>query len=310
MMIKPPRLQPGELIGIIAPASNIDVGLLEAGVAELHRLGFRTTYLDSILEKTRYTAGSDERRARELNTMLANAEVKAIFAARGGYGCARILPLLDHQVIRAHPKIIMGYSDVSTLLLYFQRAYNWVVFHGPMVTREFAGGEGHYDREWLWRVLCRAKPAGPMDTSGTQILRPGRARGRLVGGCLPMLTSSLATEYELDTRDAILFIEDYGSKPYQIDRMLTHLRAAGKFESVRGFVFGEMTDCIQHPDQGYTIVDVIEAGIGDLNVPVLFGVRSGHSEVGNLVLPLGVEAVLDCSGPQATFSIEEPAVSD
>jgi muramoyltetrapeptide carboxypeptidase len=177
-----------------------------------------------------------------------------------------------------------------------------------MVTREFAGGEGHYDRDWLWRVLCEAQPAGQIDTSGTQILHPGLARGKLVGGCLPMLTSSLATEYELDTRDAILFIEDYASKPYQIDRMLTHLQLAGKLDGVRGLIFGEMTDCIQHADQGYTIEDVIKACVGDLNIPALFGLRSGHSDVRNLVLPFGVEARLDCSGPGAILSIEESAV--
>lgn len=307
-MIKPPLLQPGNLIGIVAPASNIKRERLEAGIAELHRLGFRTKYLDTILEKSRYTAGPDERRAQELNAMFADAEVKAIFAARGGYGCARILPLLDGEVIRAQPKIFMGYSDISTLLLYFQRAYNWVVFHGPMVTREFAGGEGHYDRAWLVRVLCQAQPAGQMDTSGTHILHPGVARGKVVGGCLPMLTSSLGTAYELDTRDVVLFMEDYASKPYQIDRMLTHLRAAGKLDSIRGLVFGEMTACVQHPEQGYTIEDVIADCVGDLNVPVLVGLRSGHSDDRNLVLPLGVEATLDCSGARAIFSIDESAV--
>jgi muramoyltetrapeptide carboxypeptidase len=124
-----------------------------------------------------------------------------------------------------------------------------------------------------------------------------------------MLTCSLATEYELDTRDTILFLEDYASKPYQIDRMLNHLRLAGKFDQVRGLVFGEMTDCAQHPDQGYTIIDVIESCIEGLSMPVLFGVRSGHSDIGNLVLPLGVEASLDCSGTEAALSIEESAVS-
>jgi len=308
-MIKPPRLQAEDLIGIVAPASNIKLELLEAGIAELHRLGFRTKYFDSILEKARYTAGTDERRAQELNAMFADPEVKAIVAARGGYGCARILPLLDREVIGAHPKIFMGYSDISTLLLYFQRVFKWVVFHGPMVTREFAGGEEHYDRGWLMRVLCQAQPAGRIDTSGSQVLRSGVARGTLVGGCLPMVTSSLATEYELDTRDTILFIEDYASKPYQIDRMLTHLRAAGKLGDVRGLIFGEMTDCIQRPDQGYTMVDVIEACVGDLNVPVLFGLRSGHSDHRNLVLPLGVEVTLNCSGANAFLSVEESAVS-
>jgi muramoyltetrapeptide carboxypeptidase len=310
LMIKPPGLKAGDLIGIIAPSSNIKIELLEAGRRELHRLGFRTRCSDSITEKSLYTAGSDDRRARELNAAFADPEVKAVIAARGGYGAARILPLLDRQALGAHPKILMGYSDVSTLLLFFQRVLDWVVFHGPMVTREFAGGESQYDRNWLLRVLGRSQPAGDIDVTGSQVLNPGAARGRLVGGCLPMLTGSLATEYELDTRDAILFIEDYASKPYQVDRMLTHLRAAGRLDRVRGLIFGEMTDCVQHPGQGYTIVDVINACVGDLDVPILFGLRSGHSDERNLVLPMGVEVALECTPEKIALSIEESAVSD
>ncbi|RMG54537.1 MAG: LD-carboxypeptidase [Acidobacteria bacterium] len=309
MPVKPLRLQPGDLIGIVAPASNVKPAWLEAGITELHRLGFRTRFLDSIFDRRRYTAGDDRRRAQELAHMFADPEVKAIFAARGGYGSVRVLPLLDRHTIEAHPKIFMGYSDVTTLLLYFQRLFQWVVFHGPMVTREFARGEPHYDRHWLWRVLGEARAPGRVDTTGTRILRPGAARGKLVGGCLPMLTSSLGTEYELDARGALLFIEDYASKPYQIDRMLTHLRAAGKLADVRGLIFGEMKDCTQHPDQGYTIVDVIVDCVGDLKVPILFGLRSGHSDHNNLVLPLGVEATLDCQGTEAVLSIDEPAVA-
>lgn len=308
-MVKPPRLQPGDTIGIVAPASNIQRALLEAGVRELERLGFRTKFFDSIFEQWRYTAGRDQRRAQEINAMFADPEVKAIVAARGGYGTVRLLSSLDRDVIQANPKIFMGYSDISTLLIYFHCMFHWVTFHGPMVTREFAGGSQHYDGDLLNRVLCRAAPAGHVDTRGTRILRRGVAQGRLVGGCLPMVTCSLATAYELDTRDTILFLEDYASKPYQVDRMLIHLRLAGKLEHVRGVIFGEMTDCVQHPDQGYSIIEVIESCLEGLPVPILFGLRSGHSDLGNLVLPVGVEVRLDCSGAEAVFSIEEAAVS-
>jgi len=308
--IKSPQLRPGDTIGMVAPASNINRDLLDLGVAELHRLGFKTKYFDSIFAKRLYFAGTDQRRAEELNAMFVDPDIKAIFAARGGYGAARVIPLLDEAIIGAHPKIFMGYSDITTLLLYLQRQHNWVVFHGPMVTREFAGGEDQYDRELLLRVLCQPQAAGEVDLSGTQVLHPGVARGRLVGGCLPMLTSSLGTSYELDSQDAILFIEDYASKPYQVDRMLTQLRAAGKLDGVRGLIFGEMTECVQHPEQEYTIVDVIQECVSDLAVPVLVGVRSGHSDVRNQVLPLGIEVSLDCSkGSTAILTIEEPAVS-
>jgi len=306
--IKPAHLKPGDTIGIAAPASNIKRELLEAGVRELERLGFQTKYFSSIFEKELYTAGPDHRRARELISLFADPEVRAIFAARGGYGSARIIKLLNEEIIRAHPKIFMGYSDITTLLIYLQRKFNWVVFHGPMVTREFAGGQEHYDEELLRRVLCRPERIGEIDTTGAAVLSQGVATGRLTGGCLPMLTSSLGTSYEFDSTGAILFIEDYGSKPYQVDRMLTQLRDAGKLKPVRGLIFGEMTECIQHPDQGYTIVDVIQDRIHDLKIPILFGVRSGHSDYKNQVLPFGVRVTLDCY--QGKIIIEESATSD
>jgi muramoyltetrapeptide carboxypeptidase len=268
-------------------------------------LGFKAKYVPTNFEKTRYMAGPDARRAEELNTMFADADVKAVFAARGGYGAVRLLALLDEQVIASHPKIFMGYSDITTLLVYLQVRFNWVVFHGPMVTREFADGADHYDGELLHRALCRPGPVGEVDATGAVVLSPGVATGRLTGGCLPMLTGSLGTAYEFDSTDAILFIEDYASKPYQIDRMLTQLRDAGKLASARGLIFGEMTECVQHSDQGYTIVDVIEERTHDLGIPVLFGVRSGHSDFKNLVLPFGVRASLDCE--QGRITIEESA---
>lgn len=307
-LVRPPRLRPGDTIGVVAPASNIRPELLEAGIRELQRLGLRVKYLSSIFEKRFYTAGSDERRADEVMAMFADPDVRAIFAARGGYGSARLLGRLDEDVIRRHPKIVMGYSDITTLLLWLQRRFGWVVFHGPMVTREFAAGAGHYDDELLWRVLGRAEPVGEIDTSGTTILSPGQAKGRLVGGCLTLLTSSVGTDYEFDATEAILLLEDYRAKPYQIDRMLTHLRQAGKLRQVRGLIFGEMTGCVQHEAQGYTIEDVIRDCVGDLGVPVLFGLRSGHSDWGNLVLPLGVEATLECASSRPCFVIEEAAV--
>ncbi len=307
-MIKPPALCPGDVIGIVAPASDIKPERLAAGARELERLGFRVKFLPSIFAREMYLAGSDRRRAEELMAIFGDPEVKAIFAARGGYGSVRLLPYLDEEIVRAHPKIFMGYSDITTLLVYFQQRFQWVVFHGPMVAREFADGPEHYDEELLRRTLMRAEPIGEIDTSGVAVLSPGVATGRLTGGCLPLLVSTLGTPYEFDATDAILFLEDYASKPYQVDRMLTQLRDAGKFHTVRGLVFGEMTECLQHPDQDYTIVDVIQDRLADLNVPILFGVRSGHSDYRNQVLPFGVRATLD--GYRAKLIIEEAATSE
>lgn len=305
--IKPPRLRLGDVIGVIAPGSDIGRERLLAGVAELERLGFRAKYLDSIFEKMRYTAGPDERRAEELEAMLTDPSVKAVIAARGGYGSVRLLPHLNKAKLAAHPKIIMGYSDVTTLLLHFRSALGWVTFHGPMVTREFADGDGHYQREWLLKVLMDDAPAGKIVLEQTEVIRPGRATGLMTGGCLPMLTASLGTPSEFSSENAVLFLEDYGSKPYQIDRMLVQLKDAGKFASARAVLFGEMTDCHQHPEQGYTIMEVIESCMHDTPLPMIFGVRSGHSDWGNLVLPFGVMVTIDCDYRELT--VEEPAVS-
>ncbi|MCS7156973.1 MAG: LD-carboxypeptidase [Blastocatellia bacterium] len=307
-MIKPPALRPGDVIGIVAPASDIKPERLMAGARELERLGFRVKFSPSIFAREMYLAGSDRRRAEELMAMFNDPEVRAIFAARGGYGSVRLLPYLDEEALRAHPKIFMGYSDITTLLVYFQQRFQWVVFHGPMVTREFADGPEHYDEDLLRRTLMRAEPIGEIDTSGVAVLSPGIATGRLTGGCLPLLVSTLGTPYEFDATDAILFLEDYASKPYQVDRMLTQLRDAGKLRAVRGLVFGEMTECVQHPNQDYTIVDVIQDRLADLNVPILFGVRSGHSDYRNQVLPFGICATLD--GYRARLILEEAATSE
>ena len=305
-IIRPPALRPGDTIGVIAPASNVKPDWLAKGEAELHRLGFKTKHLDSILDKSLYTAGSDQRRAEELNAMFADQSVRAIFAARGGYGAVRILPLLNDETIRANPKIVMGYSDITSLLIYLYQRHGLVSFHGPMVAKDFRGGNAHYDLPSFQSLLMNDSTPIQINVDGAEVLVKGKARGRLLGGCMPMITASIGTPYELDTTDSILVLEDVGAKPYQIDRMLQHLKLAGKLDTVRGFVFGEMVDCIQTKDQGYSLQEVITDCIGLLNVPILFGLKIGHTEQQNITLPLGVEAELDCFAP--TLSIVEPAV--
>ncbi|HZS47181.1 MAG TPA: LD-carboxypeptidase [Blastocatellia bacterium] len=304
---KPSALQPGDTIAVVAPASNLKPDWLSAGEAELHRLGFKTKHLDSIFSKALYTAGSDQRRAQELNAMFADPDVKAIFAARGGYGTVRALSGLDDQIIRDNPKIFMGYSDVTTLLIYLYQRHGLVTFHGPMVAKDFRGGPSHYDGESFNQLLVKGSANVEINVAGAQVLIKGKARGRLLGGCMPMITASIGTPYELDTTDAILLLEDVAAKPYQIDRMIQHLRLAGKLDSVRGFVFGEMNECVQGPNQGYTIEEVILDCLGDLGLPILFGLTTGHTEHNNLTLPLGVEVELDCDA--SSLTIVESAVN-
>lgn len=307
MPVRPPRLRKGDTIGIVAPASNIKPEYLEQGCAELRRLGYQVTYLDSIYDKDRFTAGADERRADEITAMFADPSVRAVFAARGGYGSVRILDLIDAAVLADNPKIFLGCSDITTLHLLFQRKFGWVTFHGPMAAGDFARGEGRVDLDSFQRVLGDAKPVGELTSPGTSTILGGRAEGTLTGGCLPMICASIGTRYEIDTTDSILFLEDAASKPYQIDRMLEQLKRAGKFATVNGVVFGEMLDCVQHPDQGYALKDVIADSLSSLNVPILFGFRSGHTSGHSMTIPLGVRATLDSD--EQTLRIDEAAVS-
>ncbi len=306
--IKTAALNPGDTVAIVAPASNLKREYLERGVAELARLGFKAKYAADICDQARYTAGSDARRARELHDAFTDPEVKAVWAARGGYGALRLFSLLDETALRTHPKIFIGYSDMTALHLYLMRRFGWVVFHGPMAAKDLAGGATCYDERTLLAALCKAEPMGEIRHDKLEVLHTGKPiTGRLTGGCLSLIAALMGTPDELDTQDSILFLEDTGTKPYALDRMIQQLKLAGKFDSVRGIVFGEMTDCAQHAGQGYTLQQVLAELTADLNVPVLFGLPSGHSPIGNLTLPLGVNATLDTQ--RGALTIEEAAVS-
>ena len=308
--IKPPALRPGDTIGIIAPASNIKREQLEAGCETVRRLGYKPFYLDSILEKDFYFAGSVGRRARELHEMFRRDDVRAIVCARGGYGANYLLDTLNLENIKAHPKIFVGYSDITTLLTYVLDSVGLVTFHGPMVTKDFDHADGVDLTSWeaaLNGTSDWALNLGP--ESGAKALLAGSAEGILCGGCLSMLVASLGTPYEIRTAETILFIEDTGEKPYRIDRMLMQLKLAGKFADVRGIVFGEMLDCSQNKDQDYTLEEVVLRVIGDLGVPVAYGLRSGHVSRRNITLPLGVRAALNVGTTEGSLRILECATT-
>ena len=306
--IKPPALQPGDIIGIVAPASNIQRDLLDAGCEALRQLGYKPFYFESIFEQDLYFAGSAERRARELEEMFERDDVRAIFCARGGYGANYLLKKLDLRKIVSHPKIFLGYSDVTSLLTCFADCTGLVTFHGPMVTKDFAHADG-VDLASLQAALTGVSEWAldfGMD-SGAKPLLEGSAEGILYGGCLSILVASLGTPYEIRTDGTILFLEDIATKPYQIDRMLMQLKLAGKLDEVRGMIFGEMLDCIQHSEQGYTLEEVALRAIGDLGIPMAFGLRSGHVSHRNITLPIGVRASLQVDSSQVCLKILESA---
>jgi muramoyltetrapeptide carboxypeptidase len=289
--IKPPALHPGDKVGIVAPASNVKREMLEAGCDGLRRAGYEPFYFESILERDLYFAGSVERRARELEDMFLRDDIRAIVCARGGYG-SNYLPLtLDPTKIVLHPKILVGYSDITTLLCCTADSANFVTFHGPMVAKDFAIVDG-VDLDSWQNALGGVEEWSIAEGSGARPLVPGQGEGILYGGCLSMLAASLGTQHEIRTAGTILFMEDVAAKPYQIDRMLMQLKLAGMLKDVRGIVFGEMMDCRQSPDQDYTLEEVVLRIVEDLRIPVAFGLRSGHVSRANITLPIGVRARL------------------
>jgi len=306
-LVKPPALHPGDTVGVVAPASNIKRADFEAGCAALRRAGYIPFYFESILDQDLYFAGSVVRRAQELQEMFVRDEVRAIVCARGGYGANYLLHALDLEKIKAHPKIFVGYSDITTLLTYFTDAGGFVTFQGPMVAKDWLHENGVDLASWQAAV----SGASPWDVAAGPVasgLVEGEAEGILYGGCLSILVASLGTPYEIKTAGTILFLEDIAAKPFQIDRMLMQLKLAGHLDKVRGIVFGEMLDCVQNANQGYTLQEVITRIVGDLGVPVAFGVRSGHVTSGNITLPFGVEAKLAVRGRQVALRILESAV--
>ncbi|HUR37081.1 MAG TPA: LD-carboxypeptidase [Terriglobales bacterium] len=295
-------------IGIVAPASSFEEARLIKGCRVLNKVGRKTFFLDSILEKDLYFAGTAERRAAELEEMFRRADIGAILCARGGYGSNHVLPVLNMGAVRAHPKMFVGYSDITTLLTYFCDQADMVTYHGPMVVSDYAAIPLTRFNKQLHKGLS---PGALQNTLGeltfsvgrTKQPRTGAAQGVLYGGCLSMLAASLGTPYEIQTENTILFIEDVNTKPYQIDRMLMQLKQAGKFKSVRGFIFGEMTGCVQPGGQDYSLSDVIVRVLGDLKVPIGYGLGSGHvTRPWNVTLPIGAPFKLVVEEKRATLT--------
>jgi muramoyltetrapeptide carboxypeptidase len=310
--IKPLALRPGDTVGIVAPASNVRPEHLEAGCAALREVGYKPFYFESILERDLYFAGSAARRARELEEMFVSDQVRAIICARGGYGSNYLLDVLDLNKIKAHPKIFVGYSDLTTLLTYFADSAGIVTFHGPMVAKDFAHADGVDVASWERALNGSSDWAVELD-SNVKSLVEGSAEGILYGGCLSILVASLGTPYEIRTVGTILFLEDLAAKPFQIDRMLMQLKLAGKLAEVEGIIFGEMLDCRQstdpNQDQGYTLEEVVLRVVGDLGVPVAYGLRSGHVSRRNITLPFGVRAALNVATSGVTLQVLEGATT-
>ena len=304
-ILKPRALRPGDTVGVVAPASSFVRADFEAGCDVLRGMGYKVVFDESIFDRDLYFAGSATRRARELESMFTRDDVDAIICARGGYGANYLLPLLDVKKIAAHPKPFIGYSDVTSLMTYLYDSIGLVTFHGPMVAKDFAKQDGVEPGSWAAALTGTSANFNLAAGSLMQSLVHGSAEVVLYGGCLSMLTASLGTPYEIHTEGTILFIEDIATKPYQIDRMLMQLKLAGKLAGVRGIIFGEMLDCVQPGNQSYTLQEVIMRIVGDLGIPVAYGLRSGHVSRSTITLPIGVRAKLDVTDSNVVLTIAE-----
>ncbi|MDX1699319.1 MAG: LD-carboxypeptidase, partial [Melioribacteraceae bacterium] len=242
--IKPPKLQKGDKIGLIAPGSYISQYQLDEAIDNLNDLGYEVFYNESILKKHGYLAGFDSVRAGDLQSMFLDPEIKGIMAVRGGYGCSRLLPLLDYEIIKSNPKILIGYSDITSLLYGIYSKSGLVSFHGPVGTSTF----NDYSTMHFDNILTKNQNIYTMknlseDSDQIYVIKDGVAKGELVGGNLSIVVSLIGTEYDVGTKDKIIFLEDIGEEPYRIDRMLTQMRQSGKFDSCSAVALGVFRRC-------------------------------------------------------------------
>jgi len=276
----------------VAPSGAVENERLDAGVRALESWGFRVVLGAAARRRRGYLAGTDVERLHDLQTMLDDSEIRAVFCARGGYGSQRVVPALDLSELVRAPKAVIGYSDATALLTVIGGA-GVVTFHGPMVASDLARGITDRSAIRLQRML--SDPDYVWELEAPVSVRPGRAEGRLVGGCLSVLASTLGTPYAIEPAGCILFLEDVHEWPYRLDRLLTQLRQAGRLDGLAGLVFGTMAGC--RVLDGIGALDVVRDLFADAPYPVAFGVPAGHDPAAtnaeNLVLPLGVRVLLE-----------------
>jgi muramoyltetrapeptide carboxypeptidase len=314
-MRKPPRLKAGDAVGLIEPAGftedHFDLAMI---LDTIRAMGLVPKPAPHVLKRYGYLAGSDKDRAGDINAMYADNEVRAIFAVRGGWGCARVLPYLDFEAIRANPKLLVGFSDVTTLHLAFAARTGCPTIHGPNAASSWGA--------LSWDSFRRLAFAGEMPTwrsppvsedrlaprSGIRTFRPGKSSGRLLGGNLATLAALVGTPYLPDFTGAILFIEETGEAEYRLDRMLTQLGLAGILGRLAGVAFGQCTRCTgEEPNySGFTVSEVLEQHFAPLGVPAFQGALFGHI-ANQFSIPVGIRAEIDADA--GTIRMLEPVVA-
>ncbi|MCS7208174.1 MAG: LD-carboxypeptidase [Fimbriimonadales bacterium] len=303
-LLKPKAIEPGARLGVVSPSSPINADELEKGLAPFYQRGYQIVLGEHALARRGYLAGTDEQRARDLMAMFAREDIDAVLCARGGYGAARLIPYIDPAVFRNHPKLLIGYSDITVLHLWLQRHVGLVSLYAPMpitMTRRIP----EHAMAVFWRALEVPEPLGelpPWDASYRTIVA-GKAQGRITGGCLCLVADSIGTPYEIETRNAIVVLEDVEEPPYRLDAMLNHLKLAGKWEGCRGIAFSEDTrweQRVKAEEPTLTPDEVLDDYFGSLPQPSMAGFPFGHIH-DPLTLPYGVLAELDSERGKLTI---------
>ena len=316
-MIKPKRLKPGARIAVLSPAGTPVESKVRLGLERLRSIGYEPVLMPSALAAgPLYYAGQSAARAADLHAAFSDPGIDAVLCTRGGWGTAELLPLLDADLIRRNPKPFLGFSDPTTLHLWFMQTCGLHTFYAPMVSPDFARGDVLADGVDLrsWRhALEQTAPWSVGEREGMRVLRgKGVAEGTLVGGCLALLVESLGTPYAMQPPpgDLVLFVEEVNTKPYQWDRMMLHLRYAGVLDRVRGVVFGDMAQCVDNDTENELMEKALLHSLQWFTGPVAIGLQSGHVNAPNVTLPLGVRVRLECmSGTSgASLSFLESAV--
>lgn len=307
-MIKPRALKKGDTIGVIAPSSPVDKKKADKAAEALEELGFKAVLGESCYGKYSYLSGSDELRAGDINMMFMDRNIDGIFCMRGGYGSLRILDMLDYSIIRKNPKVFAGYSDITAIHGALGRKCSLVTFHGPMVASSMIDGFEESSKDMFMRATTSRQPLGIIGRpfmKNIKCLVPGKAEGSITGGNLTLISLTLGTPYEIDTKGKILFLEDVGEATYRIDGALSHLKLAGKLDECRGIILGSFKNCEPKNEGDLSLMEVIEDIIKPLNKPLVYNLMAGHCSP-NATIPLGVHARLDADC--GTIEITEGAV--
>ena len=256
-IIKPAKLRPGDVIGIIAPASApVDPTKLENGIRYIEKNGYRVELGNNVSKINGYLAGTDQERADDLNSMFKNKDVKAIICLRGGYGASRILDKINYKLIRSNPKILVGYSEITALQMAILQKSGLVTFAGPMVATDFGNGITPYTEDFFWRIISSNKKIGRLkypDNEKLVSITKGGASGRIIGGNLSVLAALTGTEYFPDLKGRILMFEEVDELPYKVDRLLNHLRLLKVFKQIKGIILGRFVDCYEHDTSKRTL---------------------------------------------------------